>query len=61
MMMRPVRRLLPRIIAPRVVHRRARAMVRLLFMRHAESEENYFIETLATRYPDGFPKKLGES
>ena len=36
-------------------------MVRLLFMRHAESEENYFIETLATRYPDGFPKKLGES
>ena len=30
--------------------------MRLLFIRHAESEENYFMETIATRYPDGLPK-----
>ena len=32
------------------------AAMRLLFIRHAESEENYFMESIATRYPDGLPK-----
>jgi hypothetical protein len=30
--------------------------MRLLFIRHAESEENYFMESLATKYRDGLPQ-----